>query len=190
MSENIYLGLVHYPVYDKSGDVVATAVTNLDIHDIARLARTYGIRRYFMITPLVTQQEMAGRVIRHWTEGGGATYNPKRKEALSIVSVVPDLETVQERIRAECEGLAPTIVATTARMVDGAIGYSELRDRISSEANPVLILFGTGWGMEERFLQKAHYRLKPIAGPGEYNHLSVRSAAAIVVDRLLGDRQE
>ncbi|MDH4099955.1 MAG: RNA methyltransferase [Nitrospirota bacterium] len=190
MPDNIYLGLVHYPVYDKGGDIVATAITNLDIHDIARMARTYGIRRYFMITPLETQQEMAGRVLRHWTEGTGADYNPLRKEALSRVSVVPDLETAQQAIAADCDGRTATVIATTARLADDAVDYSDLRRRMAEDAGPFLVLFGTGWGMEERFLKKAHYRLKPISGPESYNHLSVRSAAAIIVDRLLGDRQE
>lgn len=190
MPHNIYLGLVHYPVYDKGGDVVATAITNLDIHDIARMARTYGIRRYFMITPLEAQQEMAGRVLRHWTEGSGAAYNPLRKEALSMVSVVPDLDAAQQYIGDDCGGRTATVVTTTARMAEGAMDYHELRQKMAGDEGPFLILFGTGWGMEERFLKKAHYRLKPISGPGAYNHLSVRSAAAIIVDRLLGDRQE
>ncbi len=43
---DIYIGLVHHPVRNRHGETVATAVTNLDIHDIARAARTYGIRGY------------------------------------------------------------------------------------------------------------------------------------------------
>jgi hypothetical protein len=34
----VYLALLHYPVYDKNHQVVTTAVTNMDIHDIARRA--------------------------------------------------------------------------------------------------------------------------------------------------------
>jgi len=34
MASNLYLGLVHHPIYDKRKNIVATAVTNLDIHDI------------------------------------------------------------------------------------------------------------------------------------------------------------
>jgi hypothetical protein len=32
----------------------------------------------------------------------------------------------------------------------------------------------------------ADYILDPLAGAGTYNHLSVRSAVAIILDRLLG----
>lgn len=35
---NLYLGLVHYPIYNKNMQVIATAVTNFDIHDISRTA--------------------------------------------------------------------------------------------------------------------------------------------------------
>ena len=46
----VYLALVHYPVYNKRMDVVATAVTNLDVHDIARSSCTYGIAHLFTQT--------------------------------------------------------------------------------------------------------------------------------------------
>jgi hypothetical protein len=36
-------------------------------------------------------------------------------------------------------------------------------------------------------MEQADYILEPIYGPGEYNHLSVRSAVAIILDRLLGE---
>ena len=49
---NLYLGLVHYPIYNKNMQVIATAVTNFDIHDISRTARTYDVKKYFLIHPL------------------------------------------------------------------------------------------------------------------------------------------
>jgi len=36
-------------------------------------------------------------------------------------------------------------------------------------------------------MKKAHATLRPIAYLSDYNHLSVRSAASIYVDRILGD---
>jgi hypothetical protein len=45
---------------------------------------------------------------------------------------------------------------------------------------------GTGWGLTEECFSAADFILEPIAGNGSYNHLSVRSAAAIMLDRLLG----
>jgi tRNA (guanine37-N1)-methyltransferase len=35
---DLFLALLHYPVRDKNGAIVTTAVTNMDIHDIARSA--------------------------------------------------------------------------------------------------------------------------------------------------------
>jgi hypothetical protein len=52
-----------------------------------------------------------------------------------------------------------------------------------------LLLFGTGWGLTEDVIARAHHRLPPIMGPGTYNHLSVRSAAAVILDRVCGRRK-
>ena len=90
---NVSLALVHYPVYDKNHQVVATAVTNLDLHDIARAAKTFGLHRYYVVTPVPEQREMAERISRHWLEGWGATYNPKRKAALELMEVASSLES-------------------------------------------------------------------------------------------------
>jgi hypothetical protein len=49
-------------------------------------------------------------------------------------------------------------------------------------------MFGTGWGMIDELIERADYYLDPIEGPVEYNHLSVRSACAIILDRLTGKR--
>ena len=52
MESNLYIGLVHHPIYDKRREIVATAVTNFDVHDIARCAKTFGLGGFFVITPL------------------------------------------------------------------------------------------------------------------------------------------
>ena len=94
-SHSFSVALIHHPVYDKNGQVVTTAVTNLDIHDIARTARTFGADRYYVVTPVAEQQSMVNRIVSHWQEGWGATYNPKRKAALDLVSVAPSLDAVR-----------------------------------------------------------------------------------------------
>jgi hypothetical protein len=53
---------------------------------------------------------------------------------------------------------------------------------------PYLLVFGTAWGLAEPFISEADYILEPISGRTDYNHLSVRSAAGIILDRLLGTR--
>ena len=68
----LYIGLLHYPVYNKNKQKIASAITNFDLHDISRLARTYGIKRFFVITPIRGQQRFAERLINHWIIGFGA----------------------------------------------------------------------------------------------------------------------
>ena len=55
---------------------------------------------------------------------------------------------------------------------------------------PYLLMFGTGWGMSEELLERSDYFLEPVSGPTDYNHLSVRSACAVILDRLLGERED
>src|SRR5215468_3644898 len=90
----LYLALLHFPVYDKNGQVVTAAVTHLDIHDIARSACTYGARRFYVVTPVHALRELSARVLAHWDTGWGATYNQTRKDALALVALVEDLEHV------------------------------------------------------------------------------------------------
>ena len=111
---DLYLALLHYPVYDKTGKVVTTAVTNLDVHDIARLARTFGARGFYVCTPVDTLRRLVARIIRHWEVGPGATYNATRKEALALVRQAPELDDAIADIERET-GLLPRVVATTAR---------------------------------------------------------------------------
>jgi hypothetical protein len=84
----LYVALIHYPVVDKNGDIIASAVTNLDLHDISRAAKTYGLKSFYVVTPLEDQRELVERIISHWTNGIGAAYNPKRP-ALATINFVP-----------------------------------------------------------------------------------------------------
>ena len=52
----------------------------------------------------------------------------------------------------------------------------------------ILLLFGTGWGLTVEVLGQADMVLEPIRGVGDYNHLSVRAAAAVILDRLRAER--
>lgn len=183
----VCIALIHYPVYDRNRQVVATAVTNLDLHDIARASKTFGLDRYYVVTPVPSQQALSERIARHWQEGWGATYNPKRKAALDIMQVAESLDAVLADMTTNY-GTAPKVVVTGASARDNAISYAGLQRIIREGDTPILLLFGTGWGMTEELFDRADFILGPIKGPGEYNHLSVRSAAAIVLDRLFGNR--
>jgi hypothetical protein len=180
------MGLVHFPVYNKNYERIASAITTLDIHDLARLAKTYDVKRLFIITPLDDQQNLARRVLRHWIDGYGGRYNRHRKEALELVSVIPDLERAVDGIK-EIEGEAPLIIATDAsKQKDRSMSYEKARG-ILQENKVVILLFGTACGLHKEVMRKTDNILDPVLGKRGYNHLSVRTAAAIILDRLAGE---
>ncbi len=184
---DFYLALIHYPVYDKGHNIVTTSITNMDIHDIARSARTYGVKRYFVVTPTRTLRLLAEKILDHWDHGYGSTYNETRKDALSLVALADDLDGAINAIHAET-GQHPRLVATSARSGLRRVSFANVRQLAETPGPPLLMLLGTGWGLIDEILDQSDYILEPIHGVGEYNHLSVRAAAAILLDRLLGAR--
>ena len=171
---------------DKHGETIASAITNLDLHDIARACRTYGVKGYYVITPLTDQQVLAKRILDHWIAGRGGVYNPQRRQALELVRIKASYAQTVEDI-ASLEGCRPQTVATTARRLSGNLTYQGLKDKLT-EASPLVLAFGTAWGLSEQFMADADWVLDALIGAGAYNHLSVRSAVSIILDRLLGDR--
>lgn len=182
----MYLGLVHYPIYNKNSEVISTAITNFDIHDISRTSRTYDIKKYFVIHPLESQAALAREMMGYWQEGFGSTYNPDRKEAFSILDIVSDIPAAVDRI-SELEGCPPLVITTDARKYDNTVSYRQMRQQIATGSRPCLVLFGTGWGIEKAVMAQFDFILEPIYGRGDYNHLPVRSAVAVILDRLLGE---
>ena len=179
---NVHLALVHFPVYNKTGEVVASSVTTLDVHDISRVCRTFGVGNFYVVTPLKTQQELVERLVGHWLKGHGAEYNPTRKEALLNTRVMKSLDAVVDEVTEQC-GKKPIVVVTGAKKVPNSIGFTELKKQLK---DPMLLVFGTGWGLEKNLVQNADYVLEPIEGNSDFNHLPVRGAIAIILDRLLG----
>jgi hypothetical protein len=182
----MFVALVHFPVYNKTRDVVTTSLTTLNIHDLARLATTYGMQGLYVVTPLKRQQEVAQRVIAHWTQGYGATYNPTRAEALQHLQIVDTLEDVKHDIVQRC-GMPPRTIATDARPFPQCISYRDLRQVLWEQPTTFLLLLGTGWGLTEELIAQCEYVLAPVVGLTSYNHLPVRIAAGIMLDRLLGN---
>ena len=183
----LYLALLHHPVYDKNGAVVTTAVTNLDVHDLARLARTFDLAACYIATPVPTLRRLVLRIIRHWETGPGATYNETRREALARIRLAGDLDGVIADIEREA-GTLPRLVATTAREGGTRLSFAALRARLAVETRPELLILGTGWGLTGELLARADDVLEPIRGSDGWNHLSVRAAAAIILDRLRAGR--
>ena len=165
--------------------MVSTAITNLDLHDIARAGKTFDVGGYYVVNPQPAQRELAGRIISHWTLGFGAEYNPNRGEALGVIKVVGELGEARADIAAR-HGAEPKLIVTAAKGAGGAIGYSDARGMLGS--GPHILAFGTGWGLTREFIETADFVLKPIEGVAGYNHLPVRSAVAIILDRLLSNR--
>ena len=182
------VALVHEPVVNRKGETIGSAVTNLDLHDIARACRTFGVDTYWVITPFARQQELAGQIIGHWVEGYGKTANPDRGNALSLVRISSSLDEVIAETRKKW-GCDMQVVATCAKSHQDIIGYQAMRQRLN-EQQPALLLFGTAWGLAPEVFTRVNATLPPVLGTGEYNHLSVRSAVSIILDRLLGKREE
>lgn len=185
---NLYCALVHHPVKSRTGETVTTAVTNLDVHDIARSARTYGLSGYFIVTPIEAQWAIVDRILSHWREGPGTRRVPERGEALKLVRLEKSIEDARAKVR-EIEGEDPFVIVTTAKAPKDLeiVGFSEGGVQIRERQRPTLLLFGTGHGLMPETLASADQCLAPIRPGGGYNHLSVRAAAAICFDRLIGD---
>jgi hypothetical protein len=180
------IALVHHPVLDGQGNVVTSAVTNLDVHDLARSARTFGCSDYFIAHPITAQRELVLRIRNHWTEGSSARRIPDRREALSILRVVDSLDAA---IAALGERASVEVWVTAARDLGRTIPFTEARRRLEADDRTLLIVFGTGWGLASPVIEAADACLEPIRSAGsDYNHLSVRSACAITLDRLFGRR--
>jgi len=186
MRSKIYLGLVHYPVYNKKRETVSTSVTNFDIHDISRSCKTYDINGYHIIIPVDAQKELTERVIGYWKDGFGGKHNKDREEAFETTYVTESIEKAMEEIEKK-EGKKPKIITTSAKTFANSISYEDMSKKIYDDDEVYFILFGTGWGLIDEVMDMSTYILDPIRGQAKYNHLSVRSAVAIILDRLFGE---
>ncbi len=181
----VYLALVHHPVRDRGGATITTSVTNLDVHDIARSARTYGVEGYYVVTPIEAQRALVQHILGYWREGSGGTRVPERADALSIVrdvsSIADALDDIERR-----EGQRPRIYTTAARSSHAAVAYDVAAAELRARTGPALLVFGTGHGLADSVIALADVHLAPVRPVG-YNHLAVRAAVSIILDRLFGD---
>jgi hypothetical protein len=181
---------MHHPVTSRTGEVITTAVTNMDIHDISRTCRTYEVDHYFLVTPIIEQKHLVDRILGFWQSGLNRDWHPDRAEALGRTRLVASFEAVKEELTRLYPGLTIEVAMPDARALPGQLSYEQTRIAWAHEERGVkVIVFGTGWGLTPEFHREVNRFLAPIYGPlGEqgYNHLSVRSAAAIILDRLFG----
>lgn len=175
------VALLHAPVLARDGGETVSTVTNLDVHDIARSARTYGASDFFVVHPVEAQRALVTRIIAHWKTGSSGERIPTRAPALSLVRPVPTLE---DAIAALGGRSAVRLWATAARASKETVTFAAARQELAADGPPVLLVFGTSWGLPARLIASCDALLEPIQEHADYNHLSVRAACAIALDRL------
>jgi hypothetical protein len=179
----IAAALIHYPVLDREREIVTAAITNVDLHDLSRSTHSYGLCNLFVVHPIAAQRELVARVREHWVNGAGGKRIPDRKPALENLRVVASLDEAVTELGSDSE------LWTTSASSEGekVVSYADARQRLQGEGPPVLLCFGTGWGLAASIHARAALQLEPIRSPraDQYNHLSVRAATAIMLDRLL-----
>ncbi len=186
MKPKLNVILLHDQMVDKQGKRVCTSLTMIDVHDIARSSRTFGLQHAFIAHPAPALRRLAFTLKGHWEHGHGSTYNPSRREALEHVEIVSDIDEALAFLDKE-NGKLPKLIATSAKVGGARLSFGAAREMISTQTDEsFLLMLGTGWGMSDELLERADYFLEPILGPTEYNHLSVRSACAIMLSRLMG----
>ena len=183
---NLYVALIHFPVMNKKGQPIGSALTTIDLHDIARASITFGVKGFYVVTPFEDQVTLANQVIEHWTKGVGGKLNPFRKNALELIRVTRTFEDAVNEIEEERKEPVVTI-ATSAKKNSGSITAEALRQKLKTNVSHVLV-FGTAWGLADELLDTCDFILDPIFGKSDYNHLSVRSAASIYLDRIINGR--
>jgi tRNA (guanine37-N1)-methyltransferase len=191
--KNLHVALLHHPVLLKDKISGTTSLTNLDVHDISRISRTYGLGGFFVVTPLDDQRRLLETLLAHWISGAGASSNPDRAEALRLVRASESLDAVLAALNRRF-GADPLVVGASARPVlDGkgresrpALPFGHMRRQLAR--GPALLLLGTGRGLAPEALARCDAVLPPLRWMDAYNHLPVRAAAAVLLDRLLGDR--
>jgi tRNA (guanine37-N1)-methyltransferase len=177
-----HLALVHHPIVDRTGAVVTTAVTNFDIHDLARSSMTYGLAAFHVVTPITSQREKAQHIAAQWLADG--EHGEHRARALALVRTAASLDQVMA-------GLEDPIVVGTSASAASFPGVprrtpDQLCAELALETRPMVLVLGTGWGLADSLLPSISRVLAPIDGASTWNHLSVRSAGAILLDRLFG----
>lgn len=185
---NLSFCLLHYPVLLEGKKCGASSLTNLDVHDIARISRSYGMGPFYVVTPLEDQLRLLEAILRHWSAGAGGRARPDRSRALSLVRGASSLEEAVTLAEARA-GVRPRLVATSAawpgkKRAAPPLAPPEVRQWCRE--GPVLLCLGTARGLAPEVIARCDGRLRPLRFLGD-NHLSVRSAAAILADRILGD---
>jgi hypothetical protein len=181
----LYIALLHYPVYNKDRKIVTTAIANMDIHDIARVAKTYAARGFYIVNPIEEQRKLAQEIISHWQNGYGANYNKFRRDAFELINIKATLKEVIDDV-IQHAGSVPKTVVTGANFSGEVLKFAEFRKILQNSDTPYILNFGTGSGIADELINTIDFKLESIRSISGYNHLAVRSAVAIIIDKVLG----
>ncbi|HHZ15637.1 MAG TPA: RNA methyltransferase [Candidatus Cloacimonetes bacterium] len=179
---SLHIALIHYPVLNKAAEQICSSLTNLDIHDIARLSLFYGVTNYWIVHPQPEQQKLLSTILDFWNNSRDLPYNPSRSEALGLIKHTRNFDSLIDDITTQ-EATRPTIISTTARTMPKQISFNKLKT-LHQSPRPLLLVFGTAYGLDDEIHSRADHILAPLTGAGDYNHLSVRSAVAVILDRI------
>lgn len=176
MSGVLRVALVHHPVLNRNGEEIASVVDEFDVFDGGRLALTYGIPTLYVVNPVPAQRDKTQRVIAH-AQSEARDAERGRMEALRWCA------SLQDAIADASTPTRPWVVATSAVPREPAASFVDVRERLCGGGD-VLLVIGKAWGLAPAVFEQCDAQLQPIDAGTGFNHLSVRSAMAILIDRL------
>ena len=170
LAKNLYLALLHAPVVNKFGHTVSTSLTNLDVHDIARVSRTCGLGGYYIATPLTDQRKLLDRLVAHWLDGPGSRVN---RGPFGGLRGHPRGHG-PGRGRPGHHGTLRPGSDGHRHLGEGPGGHDrgQVRERLAD--SPVLLVMGTAHGLAPEIIERADGTMRPVRYLSGYNHLSVR----------------
>lgn len=188
IGRNLSFCLCHFPVHLEKGRIGSSSLTNLDVHDISRISRSYGMGPFFVLLAMQEQLDILEDILRHWRNAANPESHADRKKALELICPVRNFTELEAKAY-EYFGCKAQFIASSAAWPDKKssiplLSPEELRSLC--EKGPAIILLGTARGLDLKSLPFSFQLLRPLRFLDE-NHLSVRAAAAIMADRILGD---
>jgi len=181
MIPTLDLALVHHPVKNRHGEIIAATSQEFDIMDAARLGLTYGVRRLYIVQTIPAQRAMVERLIEH---GRSSDRDVAARGSFERTALVSSVSEALSRSSAAF-GVRPEVWSTSARPVGTRLSWPAARRRLA-EGVPALVLIGKAWGLAPDVFEASDMCLDAIDPGTGFNHLSVRAAMAIIVDRLMG----
>lgn len=174
------IALLHHPVVNRNGEEIASVIDEFDVFDGGRLALTYGIPTLYVVNPVPAQQAKAQRIIAH-------AKSDARDAIRGRMNALQWCASLQDAIADASRPDRPWVVATSAVRRDPVATVADLRDA-RAQGRDVLLIIGKAWGLAPSVFEACDAQLEPIDAGTGFNHLSVRSAMAILIDRLCAPR--